>query len=282
MYLYHGYDPGGYAYQVPPRWTPNLTGPSVNPPFVIPRVPYVESGMGELSLEGDTMELDPGPQAIRSPPPSAGPYVRPAVLEDAEEIVQIINWHMTAINSFDPDLELLEAENVGYFIETSHFRRLPFLVIVQQPDTSQISSVPPRPQIGGVAYIDAFDEIVTQDSIGDLRVYIHPQMMHRGYGTLLVDAILTLCDEHHRRRCNVEWRPIGEVQQETLRLTQLMCVISYPAQLEDRYAFTWHWLKNRFGFEDFGESRQDRAKNGYEYVMIYDFFHCLCRIELKY
>lgn len=278
MYPSYGYDPGGYAYQAPPHWTGNQTGPFGNQ-----WLPHVESGMGELFLENDPMELDPGPQAIHSHPPSTGPYVRPAALEDAEEIVQIINWHTTALNPFDPDLELLEAEQVGNFIETSRYRRLPFLVIVQPPDLSQISAVPPRPQIGGLAYIDAFDEIVTEDSIGDLRVYIHPAMMRRGFGTMLVDCILTLCDQYHHRRCNIEWRPIGEVQQDVLRMTQLMCAISYPAQLENRYAFTWHWLKNRFGFEDFGEMRQDRAKYGYEYVMVYDFFFlCLCRIESKY
>lgn len=260
----HEHDSAGYAHEATPPWAERHQAVQA----MDLRLASVQSGIRDLSFVRDSMELDQGPQESPSPSPPTRPYIRPAVREDAEDIVQIINWHTSASHPHDPDLELLEAEHVCNFIETSHYRRLPFLVIVQPPDLSQISGVIPKSQVCGLAYIDVFDDIATEDSIGDLRVYVPPPMMRCGFGTVLVDCILAICDEHYRRRCNVEWRPIGKVQLDVLRLRQLMCAISYPAQVEHNYAFTWHWLKTRFGFNDFGEIRQDRAKNGHEYVVI--------------
>lgn len=207
------------------------------------------------------------PQARPSLPPPGGPYIRPAVIEDAEEIVQIINWYST-ISPVDTEPEVLEPEHVHNFLETCKARRLPCLVLICPPEMTQSMLGRPLFKIFGVAYIDAFDEVVTEDSIGDMRVYVRQGWTRYGFGTMLVDCILSICDEYYRRRFVYEWRPLGHVELHVLRLRRLMCAIAYPAQLEGNYAWTWHWLKNRFSFMDFGELRQDRAKYGYEYVII--------------
>jgi hypothetical protein len=168
----HEQEPAVYAHEGTLQWAERLQAVQA----MDLRLTSVESGMGDLSFVRDSMELDQSPQESPPPPPHTRPYVRPAVREDAEEIVQIISWHTSASYPYDPDLELLEAEHVSNFIETSHYRRLPFVVIVQPPNLSHISGASPRPRICGLAYIDAFDEIVTENSIGDLRVYVAPPM----------------------------------------------------------------------------------------------------------
>jgi hypothetical protein len=204
----------------------------------------------------------PVPAAPAHPPP-VRPYIRPVIKADAEEIAEIINYHNSS-SPFDPEYEAIEPKHVCNFIKTCKLRQLPFLALVKPPDPSQTSQGPPKSQVCGISYVDLFGEDTRERSHGDLQVYIRPGMTRYGYGTLLMDCILSLCDEHYRRRTQFEWRPVGDVQLQVTRLKELVCDISYPAQLEMKYMFIWQWLKNTFGFKTLGEMRQDRAKYGYE------------------
>lgn len=253
--------------------TPNRPPPpGYGSPATNPRLASIESGMGKLSIK--PQEKVPIPQARPRRPPPPRPCIRPAVVEDAEEISRILDWHCVA-SPWDPEAEVMIPEYVCNFLETCKLRRLPFLVLVMPPDLSQTSEDPPKPQICGLTYIDAFDEIVTEDSLGDLRVYICPKWTRHGFGTALVDCILAICDIHYNRRVHMEWRSVPSVDlSNVLRLEQVMCAIAYPAQVEKNFEFIWHWLKKRFGFQLFGEVRQDRAKYGYEYVNV-SFFRLI-------
>jgi hypothetical protein len=160
---------------------------------------------------------------------------------------------------------MMEPDHICNFIETCKMRKLPFLVLVKPPDPSQTSQESRKAQICGLTYIDFLkDEEANENVLGDLRVYVRPGMTRCGYGTLLIDCILSISDVHYRRRFQFEWRPVGNVQLQVQRLKQLVCAIAYPAQLERNYLFIKQWLKNTFCFLDFGEVRQDRAKYGYE------------------
>jgi L-amino acid N-acyltransferase YncA len=204
----------------------------------------------------------PVPAAPAQPLP-ARPYIRPVIKEDAEEILEIINYYNSS-SPFEPEYEAMEPEDVYTFIKKCKLRQLPFLALVKPPDPSQTAQGPPKSQICGIAYVDLFEEGLTERAHGDLRVYTRPGMTRRGYGTLLMDCLLSLCDDHYRRRTQFEWRPVGDVQLQVRRLKELVCAITYPAQLEMKYLFTWQWMKNTFGFKKMGETRQDRAKYGYE------------------
>lgn len=218
-------------------------------------------GHGHGNAPASAASADPAPPPTRLPP--VRPYIRPAIEEDAMEVAQIINYYK-GMFPFDPEFEPMEPKHVRNFIEACKLRKLPFVVLVKPLGPSQTSQEPPKSQICGICYVDLFEEEITDRSDGDLRVYIRPGMTRHGYGTLLVDCILSICDEYYRRKFQFEWRPVGDVQLQVLRLRELACVIPYPAQLELNYWFVWQWLKNTFGFLKLGEVKQDRAKYGYE------------------
>ncbi|KAF3397971.1 hypothetical protein F1880_006171 [Penicillium rolfsii] len=210
-----------------------------------------------------TTPVDPAIPASPNYSPPVYHYIRPVIKADAEEIAHIINYH-GAISPFNPEFEPLEPRHIRNIIENSKLRKLPFVVLVKPLDSSQTSQKPPKTQICGISYVDVFEEKITERSCGNLRVYIRPGMTRQGYGSLLVDCILSICDEYYRRRYQFEWRPVGDVQLQVQRLRELICIIPYPAQLELNYWFIWQWLRNTFGFMKHSEARQDRAKYGYE------------------
>ena len=255
-----------------PRGRPSLSHQGV--PAEEPRIKATEAFLRGL-VPGPLDEY-PGPLAtpgfpisayarsIPTIPPPGGPYIRPAVAKDAEEIAQLINWYSTT-SPLDPEHSELNAEDIHDFLKTCKVRKLPFLVLICPPEMTQKMMGPPTFKIFGVAYIDVLNGMATENSVGDLHIYVRPGYTKKGFGSMLVDCILSICDEYYRRRYAFEWRPLGPVELHVLRLKQLMCNISYPARLEDKYSWTQQWLKDRFGFKDFGQIRQDRAKNGHEY-----------------
>lgn len=255
-----------------PRGRPSLSHQGV--PAEEPRIKATEAFLRGL-VPGPLDEY-PGPLATPGFPISAyarpiptiptpgGPYIRPAVAKDAEEIAQLINWYSTT-SPLDPEHSELNAEDIHDFLKTCKVRKLPFLVLICPPEMTQKMMGPPTFKIFGVAYIDVLNGMATENSVGDLHIYVRPGYTKKGFGSMLVDCILSICDEYYRRRYAFEWRPLGPVELHVLRLKQLMCNISYPARLEDKYSWTQQWLKDRFGFKDFGQIRQDRAKNGHEY-----------------
>lgn len=263
-----GHPTPGHAHAVTtpaPTMTVPATPAPTAPTYAAPTYPTSPYPPPAPTVTASAISAAPAPAIPAAParPPPIRPYIRPVIKEDAEEVAEIINYY-NASSPFDPEYEAIEPEHVLNFIETCKRRKLPFLGLVKPSDSSQTSQGPPKSQICGISYVDVFGEDIIERSHGDLRVYIRPGMTRHGYGTLLMDHILSVCDKHYRRRFQTEWRPVGDVQLDVSRLKELVCDIHYPAQLEMKYMFIWQWLKNTFGFKFFGEMRQDRAKYGYK------------------
>ena len=191
------------------------------------------------------MEQYAGPQ--RSPSlPHQGVTEEPRIRATEAFLLGIVNWYST-MSPLDPERsELKNAGEIHDFLETCKARKLPFLVLVCPPEMTQMRMGPPTFKIFGVAFIDVlYGVVATENSIGDLHVYVRPGYTKKGFGSMLVDCILSICDEYYRHRYSYEWRPLGPVELHVLRLKLLVCNLYYTARLEGKYFRTQQWLKDK-------------------------------------
>ncbi|KAJ5167284.1 uncharacterized protein N7482_006065 [Penicillium canariense] len=244
---------------------------------------------GPLNLAPLMSQLEVEPEAEPSSEPT-NPHLRPAIPEDAQEIANILNWY--AVNSpLSPDTETQEERQIKALIKICRKRNLPFLVMVHPARPSLELPGTPQAKICGIAYIDLFGSSGADQYIGELRVYVTREEKRDNFGTVLIDRILSMCDQGYSRKFEVEWKPKrAEDLWETpmLRMTQLICTIAYPAKLDMKYGWIKKWLQDQFGFEQWGMLKRARVKCGHQFVMmilfgvILDLLTYLCRLDVHY
>ena len=201
----------------------------------------------------------------RSPPnanaPKVNVYLRPAVRNDAAQLVDIYNWY---IENTPRAVELGALAPVDFVnrYDVSVSGKLPFIVAVQR-------SVRTNRTMGGreiekiVGFSSATDLAAPHFSeriSAELEVYVHREWLRKGVGRCLLDKLLESTDRGHLARggyaftCDPAIRHYYEAGggRDLHKLVFVIRHFQNPKKLEENDLDVWlkKWLTERWGFEE--------------------------------
>ncbi|KAJ5682760.1 hypothetical protein N7462_005925 [Penicillium macrosclerotiorum] len=214
-----------------------------------------------------TMPVLESPQVMQENRPCVV-YLRPAELDDASGILSIFNWY-AARSPLSSDANPTSVEGIRAIIQTIRTQNLPMIVVADPRPEPVVGKdwlvAPEKERIMGFAYVTLLSASDADVFTGDLYIFVRPEEKRNGYGEALVDQILAAVDRNYIRQTTMLFRPkpshVPDPNPRTL--TAITCRITYPASSIGKYTWIAGWMKNNFGFKEWGVLEGSRVKFGH-------------------